>query len=613
MYDKGGKGNKGNKGRVSNKGNKRVHAPYNFVPFTENRLLQRYERCEDLPCHNRIDGQRLTGEIHITMEAKTPVFISDGQKPPHFFRNVDGRPTIPGSSLRGMVRENMQILSFGLVRPKEDVSDHRIFFREIASAGSNTGEALKERYHNVMGVVSQRGKNGKTRQIPQNVKAGYLFMKNGTYWIQPTKGRYLRVSRTHEDLKEYQYKYARTMEVNYTVSGQTAGRVVPYDGPAAGMKKGTLLFTGKSVSSPNGVYLFPEEDISADPIRISKEDALAYQEDWERRRNHLRGGGYDPKFWAIAKGKERKPVFYIRYENHTYFGMSQYIRVAYTHPVCDGLPRSWKKQTERDQKERLLDYVSSMLGYAAKQESYRSRVSFGDLTAMGSVKEQKPVPIILREPNPGYYPGYLTVGGQGKSNAVRSYCDDEFVLRGYKQYWLKNVEKSAVTSGDQMYPLAEGTRFKGVIRYQNLAEDELGLLLWALRLEKDCYQSIGMGKPYGYGRMKLTIDELDQFDMQTLYTPQGLCGAANPAEDTAAAVERYIRKYDTYVMEALHIKKAGMASIRDIEEIQDFFYIRSHIMPSAEVSYMKLGQYRNREEPLPRIRDYRGEKKGQDR
>lgn len=102
--------------------------------------------------------------------------------------------------------------------------------------------------------------------------------------------------------------------------------------------------------------------------------------------------------------------------------------------------------------------------------------------------------MILGEPKPSYYPGYV-VGG-------KHYNHEDFRLRGYKQYWLKEVEATddngKPRAATTIRPLPRGTKFSGTIRYKNLTEAELGLLLWCLRLEKGCYQSVGMAKPYGF-------------------------------------------------------------------------------------------------------------------
>ena len=118
----------------------KVHAPYNFVPFSE-KVLLRYAGPEELPRHDQIDPALKSGEIHVTMTADTPVFVSDGKE--DFFRTPGGQYALPGSTIRGMVRENMQILGFGCVHPGEDFEDVQIYFREMAAARGRTGDALQ--------------------------------------------------------------------------------------------------------------------------------------------------------------------------------------------------------------------------------------------------------------------------------------------------------------------------------------------------------------------------------------------------------------------------------------------------------------------------------------
>ena len=88
-----------------------VHAPYNFVPFS-NKVLIRYASPDELPRHDCLTSELKSGEIHVTMTADTPVFISDGNKEdPHFFRTPNGTYALPGSTVRGMVRENSRPLT----------------------------------------------------------------------------------------------------------------------------------------------------------------------------------------------------------------------------------------------------------------------------------------------------------------------------------------------------------------------------------------------------------------------------------------------------------------------------------------------------------------------
>lgn len=576
-------------------GNK-VRAPYNFVPFSE-KLLIRYENLGELPLHDRIDPALHSGEIQVELRAETPVFVSDGQSDPHFFRGPDGTYQIPGSTVRGLVRENMQILGFGLVRPGEDLDDVQIYFREMAASRGSTGDALKAYYRGVLDIKSGRTPSGKTFTTPQNVKGGYLYREGDAYYIRPVRGDVLRVSRSHPDMAQFGKGDARTVPVSYQAA-DGAVKMLAQAGKS-GMAQGELLFTGRPVGKiPNHLYLFPIEDDEAEPIPVSKDDILSYQMDLEGRSNSLKAY-YEVDFWELPKEGERKAVFYIRYEEHTYFGRSRFLRIGYRYPLSRGLPQRHRERLE--QGELVLDYPSAVLGFARGEVSYRSRVSFGDFRLEGKAKELPPVKTVLGEPKPSFYPGYVEEG--------KHYNEDDFRLRGYKQYWLKAAEhipakKENVAS--TLRPLDRGSVFRGTIRYQNLTEDELGLLLWAVRLDEGCFQTLGMGKPYGYGRMQVTITALRELELEKLYTPDGLCSPLK--EGGVEAVEQYIRAYDAYAADTLRVKKPKKRpSLRSRNEIQDFFFLKQTVRLAEEVSYMDLDkkEYQKIDGPLETVQTVR--------
>ncbi len=608
-------------------GNNNVRAPYNFVPFHTKgasgadgtaqgqrveRVLVRYDSLEALPRHDRIDPKLLTGEIQVTMTAETPVFVSDGNKEnPHFFRGPNGEFMLPGSTIRGMVRQNMQILGFGLVRPGEDLEDYQIYFREMTAATGTAGEDLKKYYQGALGIRAAKGKDGKSRSVPEAVKAGYLRKGEEGYYIQPVKGgSYIRVPRNNRALVDAGLVEgeAKSIPVAYTAQDGMVKYLRQSDAPVPSLEQGCLLYTGKGIgrdSDPkkkNARYLFPAADESALPVPISELDRISYQEDFETRRNVL---GKNASFWALPEGKQEKPVFYIRHNGHTYFGMSLFLRIGYSHPLSEGLPRPLLPRTGD---AMPLDYTHAILGFAEKENAYRSRVSFGDFTAQGRPRELPAVHTILGQPKPSWYPGYVTDG--------KNYNEDNFYLRGWKLYWMKEQAVAPPTPdgkekvGSTLRPLDKGTAFQGVIRFKNLHEDELGLLLWALRLEKDCWQSVGMGKPYGFGRMKLTIDSLRVYDITALYQADSLCHS--PVESGAEAVERYIRAYDAYACEVLPYrgtkkdqKAKRSPSIRTIGTIADFFYMHQTIRSPKEASYLDLGDFKNLKGVLPTVHEIR--------
>lgn len=562
----------------------KAHAPYNFVPFS-NRIMVRYQSPDELPPHDVWDPALKSGEIHVTLEAQTPVLVSDGRERNNarFFKGADGTYQIPGSTVRGLLRQTMQILGLGHIRVKEDMEDYQIFFRNVAGRSNSIGKALKDYYAGSVMKIRTERVNGKNISNPEAVCSGYLHRKAGTYYIQPTVSPVLRVSRKHKDVAQFEDLTAKSFPVSYRDNGQTVLELSKEVHPE--WRQGTMLCTGRPVGRvPNGLYLFPEEDLQAESIPISEADVLSYQADWENRKNVLK-----PKeFWALPREGEAKPVFFLRYDGHTYFGMTKMLRVGCRYPLSHGLPPRHREYTQ--QSELVLDYPHAMLGYAGKNCAYRSRVSVGDFRLEGPGQVLPGIKTVLGGPKASFYPTYVAEG--------KNYNQEDFRLRGHKLYWHKEEAKAdAPANGNErvattLYPLDKGSVFHGVIRYRNLHPDELGLLLWCIRLEPGCFHGIGMGKPYGFGRIKATIRRLVEWDAEALYCPEGLAGTAGEPSNPEDAVETYIRTYDRYVSAALNLKKPKKGpSLRGCPEIQDFFYLRSAIRSGEAVGYMAMPDF----------------------
>lgn len=105
------------------------------------------------------------------------MFVPDGNSQqgdgPHFLWGADGSLQIPGSIIRGMVRENMQILGFGAVRPGEDVADDQIFFRDMTSARGSVAGSLKQYYNEALGIRSIRNWDRRSVTVPENDGQGF--------------------------------------------------------------------------------------------------------------------------------------------------------------------------------------------------------------------------------------------------------------------------------------------------------------------------------------------------------------------------------------------------------------------------------------------------------
>ena len=63
-----------------------------------------------------------------------------------------------------------------------------------------------------------------------------------------------------------------------------------------------------------------------------------------------------------------------------------------------------------------------------------------------------------------------------------------------------------------------GTRFSACVQFHNLADEELGALLWLLTLEEGAYYSLGSGKPFGFGSIRISLASLNAWRGQALKT-----------------------------------------------------------------------------------------------
>lgn len=366
---------------------------------------------------------------------------------------------------------------------------------------------------------------------------------------------------------------------------------------------GTVLTVGK-MKEHKQLYVFPK--FSEQLIcSIPETEAESFQYDWEVRKNTLKAQGAD--FFALPKAGEAKPVFYIEYGGHVYFGFTPLLRLFYNHTIHDGLPEAHRLRQAKDDEiystedYPVADYVHTIFGYAKKKESYRSRVSFGDLTLDDPLKtSQKAVKVVLGEPKPTSYPDYLKQTGPVIKNGYNS---DSFELRGAKQFWLHPVvdgssDKENVNS--TLHPLPVGCTFTGKIRFTNLTDAELGALLWSIALTDSSHQNIGMGKPYGYGRIQVKIRSLKEWNLEKAYNLDTF--AADGFDDSTRRISAYRKAFEEKVTQF----DGNQKKFAEITRIKTFLSMKETIIADTDlVRYMRIGdkEYQSRAAALPTAND----------
>ena len=297
-------------------------------------------------------------------------------------------------------------------------------------------------------------------------------------------------------------------------------------------------------------------------------------------------------FGLPQRDGDRKPVFYIECGERLYFGFTPRLRLFYDYEISQGIKKEHKKGT--------LDYCKAIFGYSDQKESYKSKVSFSDAVAEFGEEEEWTNPI-LRSPKPTSYLDYLVQGTNNPNQAV-TYNDSNMQLRGIKQYWLhKEIARWArdADEKERFSPLEENTEFKGKIRFWNMTEDELGLLLWSIQLDPEkSWMNIGKAKPYGYGSISLKLTSVKKLDKQKAYSTERL--ELDPFTDIN--VEEMIRVYKERMNQFLDKYK-----IDELPNIKDFFDMKDYtkIPDESKIIYMSIDnkEYQNREKPLPSIKE----------
>ena len=631
-------------------------APYNFVSFPEISISRYNRPEELPPHNSYKGNELLSGYIEYTLRAKTPIIVSDGVKKneAYFFKNSDGEYAIPGNSIRGMVRTNAQILSFSNIVGNKDeknkygssyVEDSRFLYRDMAG-----GNSLSKRYNRILSIDPNKriAKDLKAGYIHKENRKYYIQpameIKEGIPYFRVDEIELRKIGGNRikgieflydEGLKDYEQelrklnKIARDKAKSWMEKSKAAKEIQrilkdhsrenkgfkPYQvrisfdlnekgkvikvGNAGECNYEGYILSGGFILGKRSHYIIPMEDDNQHRINLSEDDIMAYEDDMvSTKKADKKSGIVVPRegyeYYALPKEGETKPIFYINKNGH-HFGFTPYLRLSYTKSVLDGVPEGYKNNSGISYADSIFGFSNKVykVGKNLKKFSYKSRVSFSDAVVIGKAEEDNEsiIDIVLAQPKPTSYNLYLKQDDTDKKN-LKTYEDDDFNIRGYKEYWLKNyienpeIEKDKlVNMKKKIHPLKEGTEFKGRIYFTNLYEDELGLLGWSLKLNDGCYQNIGLAKPYGFGRIEVVDVRVKIEDLQKKYT--------------SFSFDYYkdddINKYISLYKEFFSKNKLKGKNIEETTPVKELMYIKSVVIEEDERNnyrYMDLDEFK---------------------
>lgn len=603
--------------------NRSATAPYNFIPLPN----EVKEVKSPLLDHNAYNPERLSGHIDLQLTTKSLLFIrgmlskdeyiaslqvnrhdeayrydQDPKNKPKFFHTTkDERPVIPASSLRGMVRNIVEIITDSKM---DRVYEHGLFFRTVDN--SSLG---KEVYRPRMVIEHQEKSTGKNKLIDL-VKSGFLIKQGGDYYVKPCESLKIPRDLLNSNMvgtglyegkppnqtpkwegKWYQYQKVWIKRGNKD-EGTSFYKVVSIDvEPSSNLLEGRLVLTGQVPQKIHErVFLQPEEDedkwkkIDANTIDLFNGDQMTpYQEKAfpcdKPVKDSRKGSGHlqtNPSDWG-------EPVFYLvekdqNGEDEIFLGRARMFRLPYHKSPKDLIPEGLKSDTVTDLADVLFGYIGERDLDQSQERPFTgraSRVIFTDAVLPPEVSradaliEEPITPHILASPKPTAFQQYLDQESFEKENLTH-YASSNAKLRGHKRYWHQGkVSQKDITANEsdihnaprqytRIWPVKEGITFLSKVFFDNLTPIELGALIWALQPHGDrktlyCHK-LGMGKPLGLGAVNLqaTLHIKDQKQRYTsLFNDSGLWNSGY--EDVSYPLynpdERlnWIGKFQTYM------------------------------------------------------------------
>jgi len=485
-----------------------ITAPFNFVPLNKEVFYPSWDKdvSHDIPFE---DGE--SGMVDIEISAETAIYIRnhyalgddfyvDNKKNKvstefcHMKDDSGGKQYyIPSSSVKGMIRNIIEIMSFSKINVDEKTLKKPLSVRDMTQ-DKKTGDIFN---HDMVATAK---------------KCGFLVKEGDNYFIEDC-GNVLTIKDSEIRMKIHDYsknidtakeKYNKFGYIDFpfstAVKGERKTTVAVYNKNSKNHAK--LVMTGfidnkknEFIFQKNGIKKSLEESVfeNFEKVYFLNEDAI--------------DGQYWKKEWNSGKG-EKIPIFYTEKNRKIVnIGLTQIFKLAYTKTLFDAINQKVDKNR--------LDLAETMFGTEREEHSLKGRVQFSHMKST-HITYEKEKSEILGSPQATYYPNYLrqTNLNGDKVNKYMTLMDNGAEISGYKRYPLHHGIKASFIPKEEktdiqtkFKPLNKGTVFKGKLRFHNLKKAEIGALLSALTFHghNDYRHNLGMAKSLGFGKVKIDI------------------------------------------------------------------------------------------------------------
>lgn len=466
----------------------KITAPYNFVPLNKDVFYPSWSEqvSQDLPFSDSEDGI-----IDVALHTVSPFFSRDGKDKEYssHIMDSDGKRHyfIPATTIKGMLREMIEIMSFGKMQEGKDYQNRYFGWRQVAKGEDKT---KYEEYHRLI----------------EAGKPGWLKKEGDYYTFTPCLGKLEKIQISDVVTRFPGYTPSSSVwDVNSSVERKGFGPSYPeveIDGESY-----RLVCTG-NIEKKGHELLFPSE--TDFPIEICEDTIGAF------KNVYVNTPGFAEKtpqgtgcyLEALEAGHEI-PVFKIVRDGKTILGMSKMFRVPYNNDV--------KQQVEYIQKadSNKADLAETMFGYVGKEKSLKGRVMVGHAFMDGVVEDNQLIPIsgILGTPKASYSHFYI----KQQHSPYKTY-DDKNGIAGRKLYRIHrgNSVSDLPPIGENkniistFKPLPKGHVFHLRISLHNVRPMEVGAILTAMTLNgtEGTFFSLGLAKGFGYGKCKINMEDI---------------------------------------------------------------------------------------------------------
>lgn len=464
----------------------KITSPYNFVPLNQQVFYPDWaeQASQDLPFKDGLDVS-----LDIKLTNVSPLFTRNGSK--------DGKDTfsshiigengkrqyfIPATTIKGMLREIVEIMTFGKMQEGKDYQNRYFGYRDVAR---QAGNELNAEY---------------MRKVSKG-KPGWLYKEGENYYFAPCSGELEKIAK--DELKQLYPSYQSDPSI--WKSNISVGKNGIYPSYPEIEKNGNyyrIVCTGKFGKKQHELLFPSAED---EPILIQKETIEAFTTMYDATPGFSDAKDGESCFLSALENGEKIPVFHLRLEEgKETLGFSRMFKLPFKYNV--------KQQVEVLQKADINrpDFAETLFGYTGKETSLKGRVQISHAFMEGEVVDSELIEEkgILGSPKASYYPIYL----KQHHSPYKTYDENEGIA-GRKLYRVHTKDTTIPLPLNENNPnvessfktIPQGQNFHFRITMHNVKEVELGAVLAALTFNHTTgvYFNIGMAKSFGFGKCEI--------------------------------------------------------------------------------------------------------------